>query len=205
MTIFSTICSILFLFLLVRNINARIEYKEYASGSKGEVLYVMKDERRYLKVLRVLAVLLIVVTITLFILNITVYEKFLNTDGMQPIAMIAGLALLAFVPYSTHLWVMTRDGIFIYNSNAFFPWSQMITSGVQKRRKVTYVTVQIKKEKGEFLKQPFQFLAVKPEDAQRLSDLVREFVHANDKMKMLKRIKDERAENEAKKRKKTWY
>ena len=204
MTIFSTVCCILFLFLLVRNINGRIEYKEYASGKRGEVLYVMKDERKSIIVYRVIGLLVIIATIVLFILNITKYESFLNIDGMQPAALVIGLSILVFAPYSTHLWVMTQDGIFVYNNGSFIPWSELITSGVQTRRKVTYITIQIKKEKGEFLKQPFQFLAVKEEDSERLSSLIREFIHAIDKMKMLKHIKDEKAEMKAKK-KRTWY
>ena len=63
--------------------------------------------------------------------------------------------------------------------------------------------MQIKKEKSEFLKQAFQLLMVKPEDADRLSETIRAFIHALDKMKMLKRRKDEKAD--AVKKKKTWY
>ena len=100
-------------------------------------------------------------------------------------------------------WVMTQDGIYVYNSNLFVPWSQMITTGLSTRHNKTYLTVQIKKERGEFLKQAFQLLMVKPEDGERISETIRAFIHAIDKMKMLKRRKDEK--EEAIKKKKTWY
>ena len=98
---------------------------------------------------------------------------------------------------------MTQDGIYVYNSNLFVPWSQMITTGLSTRHNKTYLTVQIKKERGEFLKQAFQLLMVKPEDGERISETIRAFIHAIDKMKMLKRRKDEK--EEAIKKKKTWY
>ena len=139
----------------------------------------------------------------LFILDVTKFETMRDIDALLPASLVIGLLIFVVAPFSTSRWVMTQDGIYVYNSNLFVPWSQMITSGVSTRGKNTYITVQIKKEKSEFLKQAFQLLMVKPEDADRLSETIRAFIHALDKMKMLKRRKDEKTE--AVKKKKTWY
>lgn len=203
MVILTIIASIAFLFMLVRNINSSIEMKAYKDGSHGEVLYVMEDTRIAVKVLRIVCLLLIVVVAGLFIMDITKYETLRDVDALLPVSLILGLLIFVVAPFSTSRWVMVQDGIYIYNTNLFVPWSQIITSGVSTRHKHTYITVQIKKEKGEFLKQPFQLLMVKPEDGERLSETIRAFVHALDKMRMLKRRKDEK--EEAIRKKKTWY
>ncbi len=203
MILFTVITSVIFMFMLVRNINSSIEMNEYKKGKRGEVLYVMEDSRTSIKILRIVCVLLIISVVVLFILDVTKFETMRDIDALLPASLVIGLLIFVVAPFSTSRWVMTQDGIYVYNSNLFVPWSQMITSGVSTRGKNTYITVQIKKEKSEFLKQAFQLLMVKPEDADRLSETIRAFIHALDKMKMLKRRKDEKAE--AVKKKKTWY
>ena len=197
MILFTVITSIIFMFMLVRNINSSIEMNEYKKGKRGEVLYVMEDSRTSIKILRIVCVLLIISVAVLFILDVTKFETMRDIDALLPASLVIGLLIFVVAPFSTSRWVMTQDGIYVYNSNLFVPWSQMITSGVSTRGKNTYITVQIKKEKSEFLKQAFQLLMVKPEDADRLSETIRAFIHALDKMKMLKRRKDEK--------KKPWY
>ena len=203
MILFTVITSVIFMFMLVRNINSSIEMNEYKKGKRGEVLYVMEDSRTSIKILRIVCVLLIISVVVLFILDVTKFETMRDIDALLPASLVIGLLIFVVAPFSTSRWVMTQDGIYVYNSNLFVPWSQMITSGVSTRGKNTYITVQIKKEKNEFLKQAFQLLMVKPEDADRLSETIRAFIHALDKMKMLKRRKDEKAD--AVKKKKTWY
>ena len=189
--------------MLVHNVNASIEMKAYKNGEHGEVLYVMEDNRTSVKVVRVICIILILVVAGLYILDVTKYETLRDTDALLPASLILGLLIFVIAPFSTSRWVMVQDGIYVYNSNLFIPWSQMITTGVSTRGKNTYLTVQIKKDKSEFLKQAFQLLMVKPEDAERISETIRAFIHALDKMKMLKRRKDEK--EEAVKKKKTWY
>ena len=203
MVIFNIIACIAFLFMLVHNVNASIEMKAYKNGEHGEVLYVMEDNRTSVKVVRVICIILILVVAGLYILDVTKYETLRDTDALLPASLILGLLIFVIAPFSTSRWVMVQDGIYVYNSNLFIPWSQMITTGVSTRGKNTYLTVQIKKDKSEFLKQAFQLLMVKPEDAERISETIRAFIHALDKMKMLKRRKDEK--EEAVKKKKTWY
>ena len=203
MILFTVITSVIFMFMLVRNINSSIEMNEYKKGKRGEVLYVMEDSRTSIKILRIVCVLLIISVVVLFILDVTKFETMRDIDALLPASLVIGLLIFVVAPFSTSRWVMTQDGIYVYNSNLFVPWSQMITSGVSTPGKNTYITVQIKEEKSEFLKQAFQLLMVKPEDADRLSETIRAFIHALDKMKMLKRRKDEKAD--AVKKKKTWY
>ena len=205
MTILSAICSIIFLFLTVHNINAAIELKAYKKGQHGEVLYAMEEDRLWIKILRILALLLMLFVIGVYIYDVTQVERFSDVDGMRPLSIVFGLALFAFAPFSTSRWVMTGEGVYVYNSASFVPWSQMITTGVQRRKNSTYLVIQIKKEKGEFFKQTFTMLRTRPEDADRLSSMVREFIHALDKLKMLKHIKDEKEEQQKKKKKNLWY
>ena len=64
MTIFSIICSAIFLFLMMRNIGAAMELKRYA---KEKTLYVMTDTRRWVLIARIIAALLLIAIFAIFI------------------------------------------------------------------------------------------------------------------------------------------
>lgn len=165
-------------------------------------LYIMKDERRSVRIGRILAALLMIAVLIIFIYDIVVVETFFDVDAMRPLALMLGLGLFVFTPFSTSRWVMTHEGIFVYNNNIFLPWSQLITTGIQKKKKKTYIVLQVKKESGELFKQTYYLLMVKPEDAERLSEMIRQFIRSLDKMKRLKHIQDEK---KVPKKKRTWY
>ena len=204
MAILSVVCAVIFLFLTVHNFSSGMECKAYTRGERGKVLYVMEDKRTWIKIARVFCFLLILGTIALYVYDVTHVERFSDVDGMQPLSLVAALSLFAFAPFSTSRWVMTENGIYVYNSGSFVPWSQMITTGITHHKKNTYLVVQIKKEKGEIFKQAFTMLMVPESDVENLNTTVREFIHAVDKMKLLKHIKDEK-EDQKKRKKNLWY
>lgn len=199
MTIFSIICSAVFLFLIMRNLSAASELKR---RSQGETLYVMKDTRLWVRIGRVLAGLMIIAVIAVFIYDILYIESFFDVDAFRPLALVLGLALFAIAPFSTSRWVMSEEGIFSYNSNLFIPWSQLITTGVQRKKNKTFLVLNVKKEKGELFKQTFYLLMVKPEDADHLDEMIHQFIRTIDKMKRLKHIKEEK---KVAKKKNSWY
>ena len=85
----------------------------------------------------------------------------------------------------------------------FIPWGQVITTGVQNGKHMKKIVVQIKKEQGEMFKARYQMMGTDDlEEAKKVSDLIREFVHALDKKKIYTRNIEERA-TEFKKRR--WF
>ena len=199
MTIFTIICAAIFLFLMMRNLSSASEYRKRA---KNKNLYVMEDHRLWVRIARILCGIMILVIAGIFIYDIIYVESFFDVDAFRPLALCLGLALFAFAPFSTSRWVMTEEGIYIYNSNLFVPWSEMITSGVQHKEQKAFLTLHVKKEKGEMFKQTFYILMVKPEDADTLDAMIHQFIRSIDKMKRLKHIQEEKKTT---KKKNSWY
>lgn len=199
MTIFTILCSAIFLFLMMRNLSSASEYKKYA---KEKNLYVMEDCRLWVRIVRILCGAMIPIIIGIFIYDVLYIESFLDVDVFRPLALCLGLALFAFAPFSTSRWVMNEEGIYLYNSNLMIHWSEIITSGVQHKEKKAFLTLNVKKEKGEMFKQTFYILMVKPEDADSLDEMIHQFIRSIDKMKRLKHIQEEK---KAVKKKNSWY
>ena len=183
----------------MRNISAGVELKKY---SEGNPLYIMKDTRLWVRIGRILAAVMMVAVIAIFIYDIMYVESFFDVDAFRPLALVLGLGLFAIAPYSTSRWVMTEEGIFSYNSNLFIPWSQLITSGVQRRKNKTFLILNVKKEQGEMFKQTFYLLMVKTEDADHLDEVIHQFIRSIDKMKRLKHVREEK---QVAKKKNSWY
>ncbi len=183
----------------MRGIIASTEMKRQA---KDHPLYVMQDRRTWVRVGRILSGAMVVLVLGVYFYDVSRVETFFDVDAMQPLSISLGFAFFAFVPYSSSRWVMKEDGVFVYNSNKFIPWTQLITAGVQKKRKNTYITLDIKKEAGEIFKQTYCVLMVKEEDAERLCDMIKQFINSIDKMKRIKHIQDEK---KVPKKKRTWY
>lgn len=91
MILFTVITSVIFMFMLVRNINSSIEMNEYKKGKRGEVLYVMEDSRTSIKILRIVCVLLIISVVVLFILDVTKFETMRDIDALLSASLVIGL------------------------------------------------------------------------------------------------------------------
>ena len=65
------------------------------------------------------------------------------------------------------------------------------------------VVIQIKKEQGEVFKTRYQMIGMEDlQEAERISELIRQFVHALDRKKMYKKTVEERATDLKKRR---WF
>ena len=188
-----------FLFMLLRNIAAKMEY----NTQKKNALFVFKEHSRLILAGRIFAgVLLLAMLIAVAYDMIALGGMVLFPEISLPVCVSVGLAFFAFFPYSTALWTMNDKGIFVYNSNKFLPWSQIITTGIQKKKKKTFLVLTIKKEQGEFFKQTFYLLKVPAEQAEELGEMIRKFVKTYEKMKLYKHVQEER--NTERKRR-TWF
>ena len=72
-----------------------------------------------------------------------------------------------------------------------------------KKGRMSRITLQIKKEQGEIFKARYQTLGIEnEEEAKKISDLIREFIHALDRKKIFIRNKEE---HETDIRKRKWF
>lgn len=188
------------LFILMKNISSRAEFNRL----KEEAVICHTDKRRWVKVCRILSgvgAAAVAVLIAVF----TVQQNTVALEGgfFSWICLVMALAFFAIAPYTLHDWLITEKGLYIYNMGQFIPWGQVITTGVQNGKHMKKIVIQIKKEQGEMFKARYQMMGTDDlEEANKVSDLIRQFVHALDKKKIYKRTIEERA-TEFKKRR--WF
>lgn len=188
------------LFILMKNISSRAEFNRL----KEEAVICHRDQRRWVKVCRILSGIG-AVAVGALIAVFTVQQNTVALEGgfFSWICLVMALAFFAIAPYTLHDWLITEKGLYIYNMGQFIPWGQVITTGVQNGKHMKKIVVQIKKEQGEMFKARYQMMGTDDlEEANKVSDLIREFVHALDKKKIYKRNIEERA-TEFKKRR--WF
>lgn len=190
------------IFLMMKNIASKAELGRLKEGA----VVVHTDHRKWTKLLRILSGICAVITagiVIFFLFNVDMYT--LNSGLFSWLALIFAFLFFALTPYNQEEWVITEKGLFIYNTGEFIPWGQVITTGIQgnKGKRMKKVVIQIKKEQGEFMKARYQTMGVASlEEANEISALIREFVHALDRKKMYKRNLEEH-KTELKKRR--WF
>lgn len=200
MNIFTAVCCAVFLYLIMRNTSAWFELRKHTSK---DPLYVMKDTRILVKVGRIFCLVCMLIVIGFYLYDITHSADFFDADAFRPLALVLGFAFFAFVPFSTSRWVITNEGVYLYNSNRFVPWSEMINTGINRKSKThTILVINTKRASGEMFKQTFYMLRITPEDAENVRQMISEFIRTLDKMKRLKHVQEERA---LPKKKRTWY
>ena len=189
----------LFLCMTLRNVAAKMEYKT----QKKDALFVFQEHSKWILAGRIVAGVLLLAMIAAIVYDVVVLGGLvLFPEISLPLCLCVGLAFFAFFPYSTALWTMSDKGIFVYNSNKFLPWSQIITTGIQKKKKKTFIVLTIKKEQGEMFKQTFYMLKVPADQADEISEMIRKFIKTYEKMKLYKHVQEER--NTERKRR-TWF
>lgn len=188
------------LFLLMRNIASRAEMNRL----KEEAVVAHEDKRTWVRVCRILCAIGAVAVAAMIGVFIVKGETMLLEGGLFSwLALVMAFAFFAVTPYSLHEWVITEKGIFIYNVGQLIPWGQVITTGVQNGKRMKKVVIQIKKEQGEVFKTRYQMIGMEDlQEAERISELIRQFVHALDRKKMYKKTVEERATDLKKRR---WF
>ena len=190
------------IFVMMRNVASKAELNRL----RAEAVISHTDKRKWTKWIRIISgVCTVLVTglVIYFLFNESAYT--LHSGLFSWLALIFALLFFTVTPYNQQEWVITEKGIFIYNTGEFIPWGQVITTGVQpgKGKRMTRVVLQIKKEQGEMFKANYQLMGVETvEEANQISDLIRDFIRALDRKKMYKRNLEER-KTELKKRK--WF
>ncbi len=200
--IFMAILLLGVIFMIVRNVSSRIALKKL----KDEAIVYHRDTRRWPRIARIVCLVLAAGVLGFLIYYLTIVNLINLADVFFGwMAAIAVLIFFGTVPYNQQDWAITEKGVFIYNTGDVIPWGQIITSGVMpaKKGRMHRVTLQIKKEQGEVFKARYQTLGIESEEeARRISDLIREFIHALDRKKMFIRNKEE---HETDIRKRKWF
>ncbi len=101
-------------------------------------------------------------------------------------------ALYGFAPFSSSLWCITADGVYIYRVRKNIPWSQIVNTGGLKNRRRTFLTLQVKKQAGETFKQVYYSCPLPDDQLEEARQIIRDFMHALDTQRLMKKRREER-------------
>lgn len=183
--------TVVLIFLTIKNLLAKNTMKELARTQK--VLEVHHETRRRVTVGRVLCgvAALLLACATVFGIFIVPMAPF-TTLPYEFLTLVVLLAYYAIAPLDAQEWLITEDGLYTMASGKIIPWSEIVTSGVIHRKKRILVTVQIKRVKGEYFKVVYQQLGLTDaQKAENVSQLIRDFIHALDRAKLLHKKREE--------------
>ncbi|MBQ5959514.1 MAG: hypothetical protein IJL53_02490 [Firmicutes bacterium] len=200
--IFMAILLLGVVFMIVRNTSSLLSLKKL----KEEAIVYHRDTRRWPRIAKIICLVLAAGVFGFLVYYLTIVNLINLADVFFGwLAAIAVLVFFGTVPYDQQDWAITEKGIFVYNTGDLIPWGQIITCGVMpsKKGRMSRITLQIKKEQGEIFKARYQTLGIEnEEEAKKISDLIREFIHALDRKKIFIRNKEE---HETDIRKRKWF
>lgn len=104
--------------------------------------------------------------------------------------------LFGLFPFSKAMWLIDKNGIYAFRIRRHIPWSQVIQTGVKRAgigKKKVYMTLQVKKQKGEALKQVYYGFPIKEEEVEEARQIIREFVHTLEKQKYYRKFREEQS------------
>ena len=187
MTYLYIFCALMLVFFLVRNIVATNEYKRY----QKEALFVFDDERRSFRIRRIIIFVCLVLMVVLFFLTMFLWNLRDFNSLMAELCLIAGLALFAFFPYSNGRFVVTADGIYVYNAMKFLPWKKIISMDLTGRGKDSYIILTTSRQENEhFSRNTFPLLITPADKTEKLRDLIRDMLSLEAKRQQLERLKN---------------
>lgn len=200
MDFFMIIMLLAVLFIMMKNIASRAEFNRLKEGA----VVVHQDSRKWVRVCRILCVFGAVAVAGIIIFFLSRGELEVLEGGLFSwLTMMVAFIFFAVAPYNLQEWLITEKGVFIYNMGQLIPWGQVITTGVQDGKKMKKVVIQIKKEQGEMFKARYQMMGMEDlEEAKKISDLIRQFIHALDRKKIYKKNMEEHATDLKKRR---WF
>ncbi len=180
------LCLLILLFFLVRNI---VSLNEYRSLQKDAV-FVFDDQRKHFKIRRivfgVLFILFLALTLVLFFKNAQDFQSFAIL-----FSLLAGSALFSFVPYTNARFVVTEQGIYVYNAVRLVRWDEIINITLEARGKDSYIILHTSHaENDRFSRTDFPLLVTPTDQTPILRDMIRDMLDLEAKKQRLSRLKN---------------
>lgn len=184
--ILGTLCIV---FFLLKNIHSTGEYKKYSE----KAVFVFDDTRKAHKVSRIFFAVCFVIACVLLVVSLLVLHVQDPGSIMGLICLTIGSFLFAFFPFTPGRWVLTDQGIYLYNYNAFIPWTQMIGTQITARGKKTYLILTLKQTEKESLKKTMYPLLIPADQAVKISNMIGDFIKMIEKKRYRKHLNEERS------------
>lgn len=181
--------TLIMLFFLFKNVHSNGEYKKYSQNA----IIAFHDTRKSHQISRILFRILFVLFLVLLLVALLVWHVQQPDTLLCLLCLTIGSALLGFFPFTPGRWVLTDQGIYIYNSSIFIPWSQVIGTQLMPRGKKTYLILNLKQRDGEHLKKTMYPLLIPSEQAMTVSHMISDFVNMLEKKRYRKQLNKERS------------
>ncbi len=166
--------------------------KEYRRLSQNAIRSY-SDNSRFRKAVR--CILCVLCVLTLLSIPVFILLKFSHSLDFYLTLLLTALflGLYGFVPFSAGTWCITGEGVYIYRVRKLIPWTQIIRTGAQTVRKRTFLTLQVKKQKGEMFKQVFYSCRIPADEVDEARQIIREFLHTLDRQRLMKKRREEQS------------
>lgn len=184
--------ALLMIFFLLRNIVSQQMYLRYAK----EAVLVFDDSRKSHKVFRIVSLCLFILMVIALVYTVIV-SKVTFTVLMGEICLISVFALYAFVPYTHGKWVVTEEGVYLYNYNLFIRWSEMVSARPEASGKKSFLILHLLGDEGNKLKKLDYPLMLEGPRVQEMQAMFREFIALEDKRRHRLKVEAQRAERDA--------
>ena len=181
--------TLLILFFLFKNIHNGGLYRTYCQ----KAAFIFEDSRAAFKISQIIFRVIMVLAALLLLALLFIWHDYDPAQIIACVCLILGGVLFGFFPFSAGRWVVTTEGIFIYNYGIFIPWGKMIHAEILPRHKKTYILIHIKHLESEHLKKTAYPLLVPGEQAMDICNMIKDFINAIQKKRYRQHINEERA------------
>ena len=177
------LATLLIAFFLIKNIVAAGHFR----ARSEEALIVFKGEHRGRRIVRIVfvAAFALMVGVLFFYLFTTDQLDVLQLSIL--ICLILCFALFGFVPYSAGKWLISADGVYVYNQDRFIPFNELIACRLVGEGKRSYLQLDLIKQDSDRLKKGTYLLQIPPEKARDTADMLRDFIALEDKARARRR------------------
>ncbi|MCF0135660.1 MAG: hypothetical protein HUJ69_04490 [Lachnospiraceae bacterium] len=189
---FSIICVLMVSFFLLKNIICLSSYKSY----KEKAIFVFDDTRKSFKVSRIIFGILMAGLSLFTLISLFMPWSFDLSGYLCLIGLIEFCMLFSLFPYSQSRWVVTPEGIFVYNYNVFIKWSEMVSTHPVGDKKRSFLLIELLGSEGNKLKQTSYPVQLEAARVTEMQNMFREFIILEDKRRAkLRREADKAARN----------
>ena len=177
------LATLLIAFFLIKNIVAARHFRSRSENA----LIVFTGEGRARRISRIVFIVLFVLMSGVLIFYIVSSDQLDVLQLSIQICLILCFALFGFVPFSAGKWLVSAEGIYVYNQDRFIPFSELIACRLTGEGKRSYLQLDLIKQDSDRLKKSLYLLQIPPEKARDTADMIREFITLEDKARLRRR------------------
>lgn len=177
------LATLLIAFFLIKNIVANGHFKARSEGA----LVVFRGETRVRRISRIVFIIAFVLMIGVLLFYLFTSDQLDLLQLAILVCLILCFALFGFVPYSPGKWLVSAEGVYVYNQDRFIPFDELIACRIVGEGKRSYLQLDLIKQDSDRLKKGTYLLQIPAEKARDTADMIRDFITLEDKARARRR------------------